>query len=115
MGGMQLSDAEVNELASAIAKGEPASSPLFLTKGCLACHGPDGKGMDVLGSANLTDAIWRFGPAGVESARHTILYGVNDPSNPQTREAVMPAFKDRLDETAIKKLAVHVHKFGGGK
>lgn len=69
----------------------------------------------MLGSANLTDAIWRFAPGGVESARHTILHGVNDPSKPETREAVMPAFRDRLDATTIKKLAVYVYKFGGGK
>lgn len=115
MGGMQLTDSEVNELASAIAKGEPTSTELFTAKGCIACHGPDGKGLEVLGSANLTDAIWRFAPGGVESARHTILHGVNDPSKPETREAVMPAFRDRLDATTIKKLAVYVYKFGGGK
>ncbi len=28
---------------------------------CAACHGPDGKGMQALGSANLTDNIWLHG------------------------------------------------------
>ena len=115
MGGMQLTDAEVEELAQAIVKAEPTSTQLYTTKGCIACHGPDGKGVDVLGSANLTDAIWRFQPGTIESVKYTIIHGVNDPSNPNTREAVMPAFKDRLDATTIKKLAVYVYKFGGGQ
>lgn len=115
MGGMQLTDAEVKELAQAIVKAEPASTQLFTTKGCIACHGPDGKGMDVLGSADLTDAIWRFKPGTLESVEYTIRHGVNDASNPNTREAVMPSFQDRLDATTIKKLAVYVYKFGGGQ
>lgn len=28
---------------------------------CAACHGPEGKGMEVVGSANLTDNIWLHG------------------------------------------------------
>lgn len=28
---------------------------------CAACHGPDGKGMQAVGSANLTDNIWLHG------------------------------------------------------
>jgi len=32
----------------------------FLTV-CAACHGPDGKGMVAIGSANLTDDIWLHG------------------------------------------------------
>jgi cytochrome c oxidase cbb3-type subunit 3 len=47
---------------------------------------------------------------------HTILHGVNDPSDAKTRSAVMPAFADsRLTETDIKKLAVYVHQLGGGQ
>ena len=59
---------------------------LFNDKGCTACHGPKGNGVLAelpggeivsVGAANLTDAIWRFEPGGLESAKHTILYGVN--------------------------------------
>jgi len=28
---------------------------------CAACHGPEGKGMEAVGSANLTDNIWLHG------------------------------------------------------
>jgi cytochrome c oxidase cbb3-type subunit III len=81
-------------------KADADGQKLFMDKGCFACHGPDGKGMQAMGSANLTDGIWRFRPSEgqtqADSVRHTILHGVNDPSDPMTREAVMPVFKDRL-------------------
>ncbi len=115
MGGMQLSDAEVNQLADAIMGGNPASSPLFMEKGCIACHGMDGKGNPLLGAANLTDSIWRFEGADQRaSVVHTITHGVNDPSDPQTRSAVMPKFGGgKLSDTEIKKLAVYVKLLGG--
>jgi len=117
--GKILKPGEVNELAQAIVDGKPASSPLFLQKGCIACHGMDGKGMAILGSANLTDAIIRFVPEGdqtvLDSVKDTIMYGVNDPSNPMSRQAEMPKFGDRLSKDEIKKLTVYVYKFGGGQ
>ena len=112
----QLTDAQVDELANAIMAGNPASTPLFMEKACFACHGPDGKGMQALGSANLTDAIWRFDEEDqLASVKQTIRHGVNDTSDPQSRNAVMPKFGDRLSETEIKKLAVYVYKLGGGQ
>jgi cytochrome c oxidase cbb3-type subunit 3 len=110
---------------------------LFNEKGCVACHGQDGKGIQQLGSANLTDKIWRFSGE-EEEIRLTILHGVNDGSDPLTRVAVMPSWSEklavklealewdeepeydgteteRLTETEIKKLAVYVHQLGGGQ
>lgn len=117
--GKILSDPEIDKLAKAIIAGKPTSEPLYMTKGCVACHGPDGKGMKILGSANLTDSIYRFvpgeGQTQLDSVKYTIKHGVNDASDPMTREAVMPAFGDRLSEDDIKKLAVYVHKLGGGQ
>lgn len=111
-----LKPAEVDKLANAIASGKILEEPLFKTKACFACHGMNGKGNPALGSANLTDAIWRFDEADkVASAKYTIMNGVNFAPNPNTRDAVMPSFKDRLSETDIKKLAVYVHKLGGGQ
>jgi len=118
-------------------KATEAGWKLFNEKGCVGCHGADGKGIHQLGSANLTDQIWRFSGEEAE-IRHTILHGVNDPSDPQTRVAVMPSWNQklavklealkweeepeydgtetqRLTETEIKKLAVYVHQFGGGQ
>ncbi len=110
-----LSAAEIDTLANAVAAGKPTSTPLFAEKGCTACHGADGKGMQVMGSANLTDSVWRF-DGSVEGIKRTITYGVNS-GDPQARVAVMPSFQSagKLSDAEIKKLAVYVYKFGGGK
>lgn len=111
-----LKPEETDALVKAVMSGEPTKEPLYATKGCIACHGPDGKGLQVLGAANLTDKIWRFPAADQEqSVRYTIMHGVNYAGDPKTREAVMPAFKDRLAKDEIKKLAVYVYKLGGGQ
>jgi cytochrome c oxidase cbb3-type subunit 3 len=67
---------------------------LYNEKGCVACHGADAKGVQALGSANLTDKAWRFS-SDPEEIKHTILYGVNQ-AHPQTRVAVMPAWSEKF-------------------
>ncbi|WP_207063913.1 cytochrome-c oxidase, cbb3-type subunit III [Motiliproteus sp. SC1-56] len=117
--GSMLSEQEIATLASLVADWDGASEEartLYQSKGCFGCHGADGKGIQALGSANLTDAVWRFSDLDpVASATYTITHGVNDPNQPKTREAVMPAFNERLSENEIKKLAVYVYKLGGGQ
>jgi cytochrome c oxidase cbb3-type subunit 3 len=119
--GKVLSAEQIDQLAAyvvGLSEGEDdeAGKQLYMSSGCLACHGMDGKGMQALGSANLTDAVWRFNePDRLASARYTIAHGVNDASDPKTREAVMPAFGERLSKNEIKKLAVYVHTLGGGQ
>ncbi len=109
-----LSDAEIDTLANAVAAGKPTSTPLFAEKGCTACHGEDGKGMPAMGSANLTDNVWRF-DGSLEGIKYTIKHGVNA-GTPNTRVAVMPAFQGgKLSDAEIKKLAVYVYKLGGGQ
>jgi cytochrome c oxidase cbb3-type subunit 3 len=137
-----LSEAEVNGLVQFVMNASKGAATdagwkLFNEKGCVACHGQDAKGIQQLGSANLTDRIWRF--SGEEDEiRRTILHGVNDPSDPMTRVAIMPTWSEklavkleaieweeepeydgteteRLTETEIKKLAVYVHQLGGGQ
>ncbi len=116
MGGMQLTDAEISKLASAIAAGKVTEEPLYMEKGCIGCHTPAGTGMAALGSANLMDGIARFAPGTEESIAYTIKHGVNDVSDAQTRGAEMPKFGgSKLSDIEIKKLAVYVHKLGGGK
>jgi cytochrome c oxidase cbb3-type subunit 3 len=116
-----LSEEEIDILANYVVglsegKTDPKGKALFQSKACFACHGMDAKGMHALGSANLTDGIWRFEEEDqVASARRTIAHGVNAAGDPKTRMAEMPAFKDRLSEADIKKMAVYVHKFGGGQ
>ena len=72
---------------------------------CATCHGEDGKGNRELGAPNLTDGIWLYG-----SSKEVIIDGIVN-----GRGAVMPAWKERLDATTIKALAVYVHTFGGGE
>ena len=132
-----LTEAEVEALANMVvdlADGKPGTEEqwaLYNAKGCMACHGSAGNGVlaelpdgtiVTVGAANLTDSLWRFEPGGYESARHTILYGVNQPGIEQTRDAVMPAFGEspgdldgKLAADQIKKLAVYVHSLGGGR
>ncbi|PVZ70315.1 cytochrome-c oxidase, cbb3-type subunit III [Pelagibaculum spongiae] len=107
----------VVDLSEGKANAEGAN--LFQEKACFACHGMNGKGIAALGSANLTDAIWRFQPGDgdnyreqlVESAKYTIKYGVN--TGEGSRNAVMPAFGEKLTEKEIRKLAVYVKSLGG--
>ena len=92
-----------------------AGMKVFAESDCTACHGPDAKGMAAMGSANLTDKIWRF-DGSLEGIKQTITYGVNS-GDPSTRVAIMPNFTaaGKLSPVDIKKLAVYVFKFGGGK
>ena len=65
---------------------------------CAACHGADGKGNTVIGSANLTDKIWLHG-AGAQAIEAMINQGkVNQ----------MPAQEGRLTPSQIHVLAAYV-------
>jgi cytochrome c oxidase cbb3-type subunit 3 len=72
---------------------------------CVVCHGPDGKGNKELGSPNLTDGIWLFGPD-----EATIIEVITN-----SRSGVMPAWTGRLDPVTIKALTYYVHSLGGGE
>ena len=72
---------------------------------CAVCHGPDAKGKRSVGSPNLTDKIWLYGPE-----LQTIIDGVWNGHG-----GVMPAWSAKLDDVTIKALTVYVHTFGGGE
>ncbi len=116
-----LSEAEIDTLANYVmgmSEGnvDPKGKALFQSKACFACHGMDAKGMVAMGSANLTDGIWRFAETDqLASIKRTIAHGVNAANDPKTRNAEMPSFKGKLSDADIKKMAVYVYKFGGGK
>jgi cytochrome c oxidase cbb3-type subunit III len=92
-----------------------AGKTAFEGSDCTACHGPDAKGLQAMGSANLTDKVCRF-DCSIEGLKQTITYGVNS-GEAQARVAIMPNFKaaGKLSEADIKKLAVYVYRFGGGQ
>lgn len=116
-----LSAKEIDDLSKHVLAlstgGEYApGKAVFMSSDCTACHGADAKGMSVMGSANLTDSVWRFSGT-LEAINYTITHGVNDPTDPKTRAAQMPSFGSagKLSADEIKKLAVYVHQLGGGK
>ncbi|MBL4835445.1 MAG: cytochrome-c oxidase, cbb3-type subunit III [Pseudomonas sp.] len=43
---------------------------------CVACHGPQGKGNELIGSPNLTDDVWLYGSSLVQ-IQQTLRYGRN--------------------------------------
>lgn len=65
---------------------------------CVACHGPEGKGMAALGAPNLTDKTWLYG-----SSEATIIETVTKGRNNQ-----MPAFKELLGDAKVHLLAGYV-------
>lgn len=79
------------------AKAEKGAK-LFATN-CVACHGADGKGNQLVGAPNLTDDIWLYGgePATI---RQTLRDG---------RNGVMPAQQELLKEDRIHLLAAYVY------
>jgi cytochrome c oxidase cbb3-type subunit 3 len=75
-----------------------AGKEIFMTAGCIGCHGMDGTGNQLLGAANLTDNIWLYG--GSEGAiKQTLMKG---------RNGVMPAQQELLGEEKIHLLAAYV-------
>jgi cytochrome c oxidase cbb3-type subunit 3 len=72
-----------------------AGRALYDEFGCAMCHGDDAKGDKYAGSANLTDRVWRFSGE-EEQVRRTILHGVNDSFDPQTRLAMMPQWSEKM-------------------
>ena len=85
------------------------------TAACYYCHGANGKGREVIGSANLTDNIWLWAKVSaantaegkVAAIRQIIANGLN--------KGVMPAWAGRLSPEQIKVLTVYVHELGGGQ
>lgn len=65
---------------------------------CIACHGPDGTGQQLLGAPNLTDEVWVYGGT-AEAIRQTIVHGRNNQ---------MPAHLELLGEQRVRLLTAHV-------
>jgi len=115
-----MSEADIDNIAQhvlALSQGSEhaAGKALYENAGCAGCHGADAKGIQMMGSANLTDAIWRFSPGTLESIKYTVANGINSPGTTETRQAVMPVFSEQLSELEIKKLAIYVYMLGGGQ
>jgi cytochrome c oxidase cbb3-type subunit 3 len=58
---------------------------------CVACHGPEGKGNQLLGAPDLTDEYWLYG-----GSREAIAESIG-----KGRNGVMPAHKALLDRKSV--------------
>ncbi len=86
--------------AAAAGRGEK-----IFADNCVACHGDKGQGNAEMGAKQLNNGIWLYG-GDKATIVETITYA---------RNASMPAWSERFDDTTIKMLAVYVHSLGGGK
>lgn len=75
-----------------------AGKQLYATN-CAMCHGPDGKGLQVLGAPNLTDKVWLYGSSFAQ-VQQTIRYG---------RSGKMPAQAEFLGNDKVHLLAAYVY------
>ncbi|MDK1022856.1 MAG: cytochrome-c oxidase, cbb3-type subunit III [Gammaproteobacteria bacterium] len=66
---------------------------------CIACHGPEGKGLPALGAPDLTNGIWLYG-----NSRSRIEFSIRNGRNGE-----MPGFKHKLGENKAHILAGYVY------
>jgi cytochrome c oxidase cbb3-type subunit 3 len=65
---------------------------------CVACHGPQGKGNQVVGAPDLTDSYWLYGSS--KASLHKTLN--------EGRQGVMPAWKPVLGDTRTRLVGAYV-------
>lgn len=81
------------------ASAESAAGEAQFKMFCVACHGADGKGNQMLGAPNLADNIWLYG-GDLETIKHALRKG---------RMGKMPAFGEQLNEDKIRLLTAYVY------
>jgi cytochrome c oxidase cbb3-type subunit 3 len=82
--------------------GDAAAGAKIFATNCVACHGADAKGNQLLGAPNLTDQVWLYGGS-VDAVRDSIAKG---------RQGHMPAQLVRLGPQRVKLLAAYVLSLG---
>ncbi len=98
------SDEAIDEMVRYVqnmADGMDTSSPAHTKymQLCVACHGPDGRGMQALGAPNLVDDIWLYGSSPTQ-IRKSIVEG---------RNGAMPAHGDLIGNDRAHILAAYVY------
>ena len=66
---------------------------------CMACHGADGKGNQLVGAPNLTDDVWLYGGA-TKQIEFTLKHG---------RNGKMPAQSEILGEDKVHVLSAYIY------
>ncbi len=79
--------------------------PVFM-QNCAACHGPEAKGNQAIGSPNLTDRTWLYGSS-EQAITETVMKG-RGAASLAAGQSVMPAWKDKLGPGKIHLLAAYV-------
>ncbi len=96
------SDVELYEFAY-------AGGEAMFKDNCATCHGTGGAGGP--GYPNLNDDDWLWGGS-LSDIYHTIAYGVRS-GHPETRDSMMPAYKDMFEKEQINALADYVLSLSG--
>lgn len=94
---MSLSGRQVDEAKAAAGKEK-------FKQLCVTCHGPDGKGSQVVGAPNLTDDVWLYG-----GSKKTIMETITNGRNGR-----MPAHGDFLGQAKVHLLATYVYSLSAG-
>lgn len=80
---------------------------------CLACHGPNGKGIPGLG-ADLSDEEWAHSDGSFEGIVETIMSGV-DASKATTGTAMPPKGGGGITDEQVKAVAAYVYTLSKGE
>ena len=102
-----MTDQEVNDVVQYVltlsgrGKDEEASKrgQALFQVACMACHGPEGKGNQMLGAPNLTDNVWLYGGSPLR-IKESIIKG---------RMGKMPAHQELLSSDKIHILSAYIY------
>ncbi|OEC40139.1 cytochrome c oxidase, cbb3-type subunit III [Pseudomonas sp. 1D4] len=82
------------------ANANPENGKAIFAANCVACHGPEGKGMPAMGAPNLTHPNAFIYGSSFAQLQQTIRYG---------RQGMMPAQEEHLGNDKVHLLAAYVY------
>lgn len=94
-------------MAQAVAGGRAA-----FKVNCVQCHGSGAAGSQTLGYPNLNDDAWLWG-GDLRAIEYTLVHGIRQPGDDQTRMSIMPPFEGALDQNQLDALVDHVLSLSG--
>ncbi len=74
---------------------------------CIQCHGSGAAGSQELGYPNLNDDDWLWG-GDIRAIEYTLVHGIRQPGDPETRTSLMPAFAGILGPEEVDGVVDHV-------
>ncbi|WP_338240865.1 cytochrome-c oxidase, cbb3-type subunit III [Aurantiacibacter hainanensis] len=79
---------------------------------CVQCHGSGAAGSQELGYPNLNDDDWLWG-GDIRAIEYTLVHGIRQPGDPETRQSIMPSFEGILDRGQVDAVVDHVLSLSG--